>query len=155
MTSVRWGQAVDGIPAFDNGITVHVDDEGRVLAVQGSPLADLPARVGAPSVSAADALRAAMADVDAAGEVRVTEEGQGPQRRTRFADDHEARLVLFGDASGTVLAWRVLLFAAPAEVYDIVVDAADGRILRRANLVKKADEAIVRAGRATASGRWR
>ncbi|HEU4658760.1 MAG TPA: M36 family metallopeptidase [Capillimicrobium sp.] len=146
LLTLRWRQEVDGIPAFDNGLTVNVDGDGRVITVFGSPRGDLPEHVGEPVLSAPDAVRAAMDDVSVRGEVRVVEADAGPRRHTRFAGDHEARLVLFGDVGAVRLAWRVLLHAGPGAVYDTVVDAADGRILRRANLVKGADTAIVYRG---------
>ncbi len=56
----------------------------------------------------------------------------GATRATTYADGTKAALALF---SGR-LAWRVTYRAASDAVYDVLVDAVSGKLLRRANLVK-------------------
>ena len=41
VTTVRWRQAVDGIPAADSELRVNVTRDGRVLSVLGAPAHDL------------------------------------------------------------------------------------------------------------------
>ena len=43
VTTVRWRQAVDGIPAADSELRVNVTRDGRVLSVLGAPAHDLDA----------------------------------------------------------------------------------------------------------------
>jgi len=41
MTSVRWGQSVDGVPVVDRELRVKVAADGRVLNVLGAPATSL------------------------------------------------------------------------------------------------------------------
>ena len=64
------------------------------------------------------------------------------RRTTTFSNGDLARLVLFRDKSGTRLAWHLTYRATSQAVYDAVVDATSGAILRRANLVKNIDVSV-------------
>jgi extracellular elastinolytic metalloproteinase len=132
---VQLAQTANGIAALDSGIRATVDDEGRLVSVSGSPLPDLAA--GAPSeprLSAVDALTAA----GAPGRAEPLAPPEGAQRRTSFAGGHTAHLTYVADSGHARLAWRLLVHAGSSEVYDVLVDARDGRLLRRRNLVRSA-----------------
>jgi extracellular elastinolytic metalloproteinase len=131
---IRWRQYDDGVPALDNELRVTVADDGAVLSVVGAPRHDLDA-AGSPRLGAAAALRAA----GAARVPRVVSVASGPQRRTRFAGGDRASLVVFGDGDGARPAWRVIHRASSQAVYDVVVDARSGRVLRRVNRVTAFD----------------
>ncbi len=103
---VRWRQQVGGVVSADSELRVNVTGDGRVLDVLGSPAHALAANT-TPALDKAAALRAAG--------------GSGP-----------AELAFFHQR----LAWHVSYRAAPDAVYDVMVDAATGRVLRRINLVK-------------------
>ena len=132
---IRWRQFHAGVPALDNELRVTVTAAGEVLNVLGSPQHDLEPALGAPRVGVGEALRAAGADRVPA----VTAAGSGPQRRTRFASGDEAALVVFGEGDRARLAWRVTHRESSQAVYDTVVDAGSGRVLRRVNQVKRLD----------------
>ena len=131
VTTVRWRQAVDGIPAADSELRVNVTRDGSVLSVLGAPAHDLdPATT--PALTAGEAVRAVQDDV---GVYRSLPRERGPAgatRATTYADGTTAALALFDGR----LAWRVSYRAASDAVYDVLVDAASGKLLRRANLVK-------------------
>jgi len=142
LTVVRFGQSVDGIPAFDNGLRVGVDHAGRVLLVGGSPRSDLPASVGSPALSAAQALAALQDQTGIHRAVTVKSTDNDARRSTTFSTGDTARLVLFG-ARGVHLAWHLTYAASNLQHYDAVVDATTGEVLYRANLVKFFTDALV------------
>src|SRR5262249_2896887 len=92
----------------DSDLRVNVTNDGRVLSVLGSPAPDLPANT-TPKLKAADAIKAA---------------------RARHAEKPE--LVFFNQR----LAWRLTDDASDDAGYDVTVDAATGKVLKRVNLVK-------------------
>ena len=51
--------------------------------------------------------------------------------------------VLYRDDGRTHLGWRVLAPVSPTEVYDAIVDASSGAVVRRANRVDFATTAMV------------
>ncbi len=133
VTSVRWRQAVDGIPAADTELRVNLTSDGRVLNVLGSPAPDLDPDT-TPSLTAGEAVRAVQG---AAGSYRALPRDSGPAgptRATSYVDGTDAELALFKGR----LAWRVMLHASSRAVYDAFVDAETGRVLRKHNMVKSA-----------------
>ena len=137
LTLLRYRQAYNGIPAFDNGVRVAIDRGGRVLSVNGSPRHALSVASVTPRLSAAEALRALQRSVGLTRAPCASASGpSGARRTTRFASGEQARLTLFGAAAGPRLAWRVDYKATSREHYDGVVDATSGRLLWRANRVK-------------------
>jgi hypothetical protein len=102
ITSVRWRQTVDGIPAADHELRVNGARAGRVLNVLGSPAHALDVDT-TPPLAAGEAVRAVQDDV---GEHRSVVRASGPAgaaRTTEYADGTEASLVTFAGR----LAWRV------------------------------------------------
>ena len=135
-THLRWVQTYDGIPALDNGLSASVTKDGRLVNVLGSPRRDLRLADVAPGLSAAAALGYSLHDAGAKlAPPRVLGRAAAPTRDTRFAGGHRAGLVLFTGPRGVRLAWRVLAHAKPTQVFDYVVDAETGEVLRRSNLV--------------------
>ena len=138
ITTVRWPQAVDGIPAADSELRVNLASDGRVLNVVGEPAHDLRANT-TPTVTAGEAVRAVQ---DATGSHRALPRAAGPKgatRATTYADDTTAELALDGGR----LVWRVTYEAGPGEFYDAFVDARSGLVRRKVNLVKNATPASV------------
>jgi extracellular elastinolytic metalloproteinase len=134
-----WAQTFDGIPAFDNDLRASVMRDGRLLAVMGSPRPDLAVASVSPEVDAVQALDFALAAAGAdAAAPPIVSRASGASRATRFEDGHHAELVLFDTGSEVRLAWRVLALADSDEVFDTVVDASSGEVLRRANKVADA-----------------
>jgi extracellular elastinolytic metalloproteinase len=133
-----WAQTAGGIAAFDNDLRANVAADGRLLNVLGSPLPDLEAPPTSPVLGAPAALGAALTDVGrAAGDPRVVARGRGAAQATRFAGGHRADLVLVNGPGGVRLAWHVTAHADTDEVYDSLVDASSGEVLRRANKVER------------------
>ena len=133
-----WAQTFDGIPAFDNDLRASVTRDGRLLNVMGSPRPDLAVPTVSPRLDAPQALGTALADAGADAAPPRVSVASGAARATRFEDGHRAALVLFDTGSDVRLAWRVLAVAEPDEVYDTVVDAESGEVLRRASKVAHA-----------------
>jgi extracellular elastinolytic metalloproteinase len=131
-THLSFIQSVDGVPVFGNGLKAHVAKDGRLIQVDGSPLAALPSATGAAKLTAAKARAAAVEDVF--GDSTATAQGaaSGPAKITKFSDGGNAQLVMFQTASGPRLAWQTL---AMDEGFLHVVDATDGAVLFRQNLV--------------------
>jgi extracellular elastinolytic metalloproteinase len=132
-----WAQTYRGIPAFDNDLRASVTSEGRLVNVMGSPQPDLRPTSQTPAVSAVEAVTRALANVGRAGaSPRVVARSRGAAQSTRFAGGHRAGLVLVNDGRSVRLAWRVTAHASSDEVYDSLVDASSGRVLRRTNEVE-------------------
>jgi hypothetical protein len=126
-------QSVQGIPVFGNGLKAHVTDTGRLLQVDGSPLATLPSRVGAPTIGAAQARRLAIEDTFAKVRSAAARKPSGADRRTTFGHGDAAHLVLFRTPAGLRLAWQVVTMGTG---YLHVIDARSGETLYRRNLVQ-------------------
>jgi Zn-dependent metalloprotease len=137
ITTVRWRQSFQGVPAFDNGLRVNLGRGNRVLSVGGSPVPGLRVASVTPALSATGALRSLMDSVGSRRNAEVVAQSPGPQRATRFSTGDRAHLVLF-HGRGTRLAWSITYRASSTAWYAAVVDAVSGAVLRRANLVDHA-----------------
>jgi extracellular elastinolytic metalloproteinase len=134
-----WAQTYRGIPAFDNDLRGSVTSDGRIVNVMGSPQPDLRPARETPAVSAVRAVTRVLANVGRSGaSPRVVARSRGAARSTSFAGGHRAGLVLVNDGRSVRLAWRVTAHASSDEVYDSLVDASSGRVLRRTNKVEDA-----------------
>ena len=130
VSTVSWRPSIDGIPAGDHELRVNVAGD-RVLNVADEPEA-VAGIDTTPALTAGEAVRAAQ---DAVGVFRSLARTKGPAgatRATAYGDDTKAELALWGER----LAWRVTYRAASDAVWDVVVDADNGRVVKRANLVK-------------------
>jgi extracellular elastinolytic metalloproteinase len=135
---LRWAQTYRGIPAFGAGLSANVDAEGRLINVGGGPQPDLTVESVEPLLSPLDALLAAGRGAGEAVVPGLPRTGEESDRATSFTRGHRASLTLFVGAERARLAWRVLLRADHAHVYDAVVDARTGDTLYRHNLVREA-----------------
>lgn len=118
ITHVFWTQQVDGVGVFGNGLRAHVDRRGRLIAVQGAPVAGATlavARTAAPRLGRAQALRAAVRDVHG----RSAREGATATR------------VWFLTTSGLRAGWSTYTQPSGTEAYQHVIDAVSGRTLYR------------------------
>jgi extracellular elastinolytic metalloproteinase len=139
ITDVTFAQTSAGLRAFNTFIRVSVAPSGRVLNVTGSPTPDLHPNTTAPTVTATEARALAMRDAGASGAAPgVDRVLTGAARTTVFADGGEAGLVLFHRPQGTRLAWHLMTVPARPAEYVYVVDAVDGSILWRQNIVSAA-----------------
>ena len=136
VTHLRYRQAYEGIPAFDNDVRVNLDRGGRIVNVTGTPLSDLAVDSTEPQLDAAAALRALQRNVGVVRPIGVTSGPTGLRQVTRFPHGDFARLVIFGGADGPRLAWHLTYQATSVAWYDAVVDATTGAVLYRQNLTK-------------------
>jgi extracellular elastinolytic metalloproteinase len=123
---LSFGQRIGGLPVFGNGVRAAVTADGRLINVQGSPVAGQPAPVApaAPAVAdAAAAITRARADL--------------AERSTAAGAADSARQVLFMTPSGLRRGWATLTMSA-AHPAQHVFDAASGAVLYRRSLVSDA-----------------
>jgi hypothetical protein len=146
-TNLFYQQKVDGIPVFNAITSVHVLDNGAILGVNNGAIPEVASKLNLrqPVLSAADAVRSGLAAVGLAptaaslatlsllDNVRqgVAFKGTGVTRRPI-----PARLVYSPRSDGSVrLAWEMYLMKKADEVWYLHVDAADGAVLEKHNLV--------------------
>ena len=140
---VTWRQEYRGIPVFDNFLRGNVTADGRLINIVGSPLSHVIVRSTAPKISAEAALGTALRDAGGSAlPLAVSSRGRDAAMTTRFVGGHRAQLALFGDAGGARLAWVIQAKAGPTDWYRDAIDASDGSLLHRANLVKFATGSV-------------
>ncbi|BFU43998.1 M36 family metallopeptidase [Krasilnikovia sp. MM14-A1004] len=127
-------QSVGGVPVFGNGVKAHVAKDGRLIQVDGSPVAELPGSPGAAGLSAEKARAAAVENVFGHSTATVVDRAAGATRTTTFSDKGTAKLVMFQTATGPRLAWQTV---ALDEGWIHVIDAKDGTVLYRQSTVAK------------------
>jgi len=125
-------QQVGGVTVFGNGLKAHVAKDGRLIQVDGSPVANLPASLGAPRLSAPAARDKAVADTFGSSKASVTRTSTAPNRLTEFSGGDQAQLVMFQTLGGPRLAWQTITMR---EGFVHVIDAESGKTLFRQNLV--------------------
>jgi len=128
-------QVRSGIPVFGNGLKANISRNGRIISIQGSPLASVSDLTAAPAISAAAARAAALKNVQATSAAKPAALRFGARHTTQFSGGDQASLVYFRTASGTRLAWQTQVSARASELYTSVVDAATGQVLYRKSLV--------------------
>ncbi|MGY0236746.1 M36 family metallopeptidase [Longispora urticae] len=130
---LHYVQRVAGVPVYGNGVKAHVTKAGELIQIDGSPLADLPAKLEPATLTAAAARAAAAKDVHGAPVSGPGDGSAGPERATEFGNGDRAQLVVFQTASGPRLGWQTTLRGA---AYLHVVDARTGWVLLRRNLAQ-------------------
>jgi subtilase family serine protease len=149
LTRVLLEQVVEGIPVFEGLVSVQVDQQGRAVKLAAGALhggrtskKTTPVKVGPEK-----ALVAAVADLRPGLKPVTRRRGapRGPARATLFekgpfASDVPASLVWFPTATGERLAWRLRIEPVGfPQVYDVLIDAGNGSLLYRRNLVRYAE----------------
>ena len=135
---LTWEQRYRGIPSADTELRAAVTASGRLLSVTGAPAADLAVGSVEPAVSAERAYAAVRGAT-----IAVERRAGGAEQATAFADGGRASLVLYQAGDGTRLGWRVLAPRSSTEVYDAIVDARGGTVVRRSNRVDFAGAAKI------------
>ena len=130
-------KATGGIPVFGNGLKANVTQDGRLINVLGSPVANPTLSSTSPETSATIAVTSARRDVDATvPPVRVL---PGSTAKTLvFSNGDRASLVAFQGVDGLRVSWQTIV-SAGSVAYQHVIDAATGRVLYRRSLVNYAD----------------
>ncbi|GAB1639940.1 M36 family metallopeptidase [Krasilnikovia sp. MM14-A1259] len=132
-------QSVGGVPVFGNGVKAHVTKDGRLIQVDGSPVADLPSSPGRAKLSAEKARAAAVENVHGDSAAKPVGRAAGVTETTTFSDNGSAKLVMFQTATGPRLAWQTV---AADEGWIHVIDAQNGTVLFRQSTVAQ-DTALV------------
>ncbi|WP_036391244.1 M36 family metallopeptidase [Micromonospora chokoriensis] len=125
-------QTVDGVPLFGGGLKADVTKDGRLIQVNGSPVATLSATTGLAKVTAAQARDAALRDVAGSTAAKVTAQRADAAQLTEFSSGDQAQRVVFQAPGGLRVAWQTVL---RKEGYLHVIDAQSGRVLFRSDLV--------------------
>jgi hypothetical protein len=133
--NLSWSQQAAGRTVFGNGLIVRVTRDGRVLAVQGSPvsgLARLAARAPTTSrVSAPQARALAAHNVDARlPHATIASSRDGASASTVWSDRDQASRVWFLTAAGLRPGWSTYVQTSKG-AYQHVIDSATGRTLYR------------------------
>ena len=134
VTHLAYVQTYGGIAAYDNTLLANIDDEGRLLNIGGAAVDDLRVASVTPDLDATAALGIAKREVGGAMLPSRARPGRGPERPTTFSNRDSARLALFNDGSSTRLGWLVQVTGQHDHLYEVVVDAHDGEVLKRRSL---------------------
>ena len=116
ITHVYWAQQVAGDRVFGNGLRAHVDKSGRLISVQGAPVAGLGAlarRAPSAKIGRTLAITKAVADARLAN----------PDLRPGAT----AERVWFLAPGGLRPGWLTYTEPGPAAAYEHVIDAATRR----------------------------
>ena len=132
---MHWHQSVDGIQLENEELAANVDADGRLLNVIGPARPGIEDTETTPDIGAGRALGLAAADAGATRSTEVSEGPDGSADAVEFAGGDKAHLVLYGDADGPRLAWQVEVPADSQHYYQYDIDAHDGSVLSRQNLV--------------------
>jgi hypothetical protein len=133
--NLSWTQSVGGATVFGNGLKVKVTRDGRVLAVQGSPVSGLGALAAAAptstQVTAAGARTAAARNVEGSlDKATVSSAKAGPSGTVTWSNNDYAKRVWFLTPQGLRPGWSTYA-QTTAGAYQHVVDAVTGRVLFR------------------------
>jgi extracellular elastinolytic metalloproteinase len=143
ITHLSYEQVSRGVPVFGNGLRAHVDDRGRLIAVQGSPISGLDALTSGastdPRLSAAEARAGAATDVSGEADAAAQQQSASSGRSARWSNGDQAELVWFVTPQGASLGWSTYTQAGDTLDYSHVIDAASGRTLYRNDLVDFAE----------------
>jgi hypothetical protein len=143
-TQLFYQQRVGGIPVWNALTSVHVLDSGAILAVNNTAVTDVGAKLSAlaPALSAADAYVVALRALGREpGTPVVLQPLDAARQGVAFAAGATRRpaptqLVYSPRPDGAVrLAWELYLMTSSDEVWYVHVDALDGALLERHNLV--------------------
>ncbi len=142
--NLSWTQVVNGTPVFGNGLKVKVTRDGRVLAVQGSPVSGLQklaaAAPDATPVTAAAARSRAASDVGGrASAVGVRSSTAGSAAATTWANHDYAKRVWFLTPAGLRQGWSTYVQSGDGGAFQHVVDAASGKVLFRRSTTNQAE----------------
>jgi subtilisin-like proprotein convertase family protein len=139
---LRFNQVLDGILSFDSGIDGHVTADGRLINVSGAPVPGARLPDADPTLGARTGLREAREAVDGAGSLPATTKVSAePERTTSFASGERAVLRWSATAEGPQLTWSVIADGGGDRLYEVLVDAESGILLRRQDLTSDLGQA--------------
>lgn len=152
-TNLFFQQQVNGIPVFNAITSVHVLDSGAILAINNRAVGEVSGRLSAsqPVLSAADAFRSALQNLGlnptAGALTPLTALEDGARSGVAFRGTGvtkrpvPVRLSYVPRADGSVrLAWELYVMSSSNAVWYMHVDALDGAVLEKFNLVTALDK---------------
>ena len=153
-------QQVRGIPVFGGRVDVTVDAEGQVAGAYFGDLLGEPPASFTPRLGAGEAVRTALLSLGAPGAVPEPLAAEGGT--ARFANPGGPRLSPFTaeptlfpiPGAAARLAWRISLDMGGGRWYEIVIDDADGGVLYRHNLVRRATARVWCESRSSRRATW-
>jgi hypothetical protein len=144
-TNLFFQQKLAGIPVFNAITSVHVLDSGAILAINNTAVGNIASKLTStlPLVTAAGAYQAALANLGKPNAVAVPLRVLDPVRQgVAFTGAGATKrpvpvqLMYFQQPTAPVrLAWEVYAMTKGSEVWYVHVDAANGAILQKVNLV--------------------
>jgi len=111
--------------------------------IGGSAVGGLAVGSTAPAIGAGGALTAAKGDVRGTIAAPRATQAPGAERSTRFSSGDRAQLTIFGDGASERLAWRLQVTGEHDFLYEVVVDATSGDVLRRSSLTDEVANASI------------
>jgi len=130
--NLSWNQSARGATVFGNGLKVKVTHDGRVLAVQGSPVSGLAKLAAAApiaaKVSASDARAAAARNVG--GSLQKAPVSSARAGSSTWANNDYAKRVWFLTPKGLRPGWSTYVQTSKG-AFQHVVDAVTGKVLFR------------------------
>src|SRR5437763_1245221 len=129
-------QSVGGVPLFGNGVQAHVTKDGRLIQINGSPVAGLPTSLPAVKLTPDAARRAALTNIAAPVRDAKAATAADAVSTTVFSGGDRAQRVVFQSPGGPRPAWQTITRGAKNELFLEVVDAQDGRTLYRHSLTE-------------------
>ena len=129
-------QSVGGVPLFGNGVQAHVTKDGRLIQINGSPVAGLPTSLPAVKLTPDAARRAALTNIAAPVRDAKATTAADAVSTTVFSDGDRAQRVVFQSPGGPRPAWQTITRGAKNELFLEVVDGQDGRTLYRHSLTE-------------------
>ena len=148
---VRLVQRIHDLPVFQGEVTATFDAQDRLVHTLGSLAADLdpgtlPRDTGDPRALAVAAAAAVGVDIDAAELADMHEPGRDVSLAIgSFDGPVRAQALWFPVEPGVArLAWR-FVFWQPATAWNVIVDAADGRLLWRKQLAEHQTQPVTYA----------
>ncbi|HUR85943.1 MAG TPA: M36 family metallopeptidase [Solirubrobacteraceae bacterium] len=136
VTHLAYVQTYEGIAGYDNVLLANVDEDGRLVNVGGAAVDGLRVDSVDPDLDAEAALVIAKLEVGGALIPPRGRQGRGPEVPTSFTNGDSARLTLFNDGATTRLAWRLQVTGDSEVLYEVVLDASSGRVLKRRSLTE-------------------
>lgn len=151
-TNLFFQQRIDGIPVFNALTSVHVLDSGAILAVNNTAVGAIAGRLSAtaPALGAADAFRAALHDLgrdapaDSLSVLRTLDAARSGVAFSGIGVTERpvpVQLSYVPRPDGQVrLAWELYVMTSSDAVWYMHVDALDGAVLEKHNLVYSLDK---------------
>ena len=136
-------QTVNGVTVFGQGLKAHVAKDGRLISIDGSPVASLPTSSAAPKLTPTQARSAAVEDAFAKPKAAKATTSGNASKTTSFAGGDQAKLVQFKSPSGLRTAWQTVTSPSSDQMFMHVIDAATGRVLYRRDLIQHDSAKVV------------